>query len=1736
MNTFWTRFVIVLGLVLGGLFLSNAQAATYLVTTTADSGTGSLRSGITYANANPGTTIEFRIPGVTYGGYAVISIYSTLPTITTDGTSILGASQTKYGDNNPTVPDIVIDASSTYDNVSELQGLLSINASNCVVNGLMFTNFAGTAMSLGYNSPKATSNNTVQGCWFGLNPDGKSLSRRVSSDGWGPACGLRIFSSRCRIGGTRNSDTNVFAGLGLNINPITKAESFNGRGYGIWIEGDYNEVDGNTFGMGTDGTTPLKNHIGVRIKGYNNRVWFNEFGSGWAAVAAEECDGATIESNDIGLNSSRSAAMGPFTHGVYVYASSGLSISSNRFANCTFSGILTTVDPDVVPLNLSAGCEIRGNTFGVNLQGKAITRVVCGVFVCMSGVTIGGTGMGQPNTFDGCASAVNIAGSSFPDESVFYPEQVTVRANVIKNSTNLGINIAASGDGPNGQTWNDTLDVDTGANGKQNYPDLSKVEVTHNGSSIVIGKLNSKPSRTYTLDFYANTNPSVSGYGDGQRYIGNAQVTTDTQGNASFSLPFKGGKYGDITTTPVAPFDYVSATATDADGNTSEFSLAVQATVVSNRAPAITTITVTPSSPQTNSRLTITPKATDADGDPVTFSYTWTKSGVVLAGQNGATLDLSQAGNGDRGDLISVVITPNDGVTNGASEVSATQVANTAPDLNGAAPFSLKPMAEDDNSSQGTSIEEILASGGAGAITDEDTADKMGIAVLPAKVAGLIDGFEFSLDSGVSWTKADFQGHLLLAANGKTRIRVLSEPNANGEANILFKAWDGSYGTNGTAFPDIPFTSTSPVSQQAAKLKVTVTPVDDVPGIGVTPPSLTIDEDAPEAKLILVVGDPDSSPEALTLAASSPNQALIANDTIDVSLFSVTDSYKAFRVKFRPAPDANGSATLDLTATSGALSVTKSVSVTILPVNDAPTLTGTPSSLVAAEDQTLDIAGLSATDIDGDGDYELTAAFTGGTGHFAGSGDFVPEAKISGNLDAIKQALAALTFRGAPNWSGIAEIAITLKDETFSVSRVLEIAVSPVNDLPTLSNVTEQTVEEGKVPGPLAFQVDDAETAAASLLVAASSDNPALLPPSALVLGGGEADRTLQITPAAGLQGSALITLSATDADGATGTTSFRFTVTEKHPNVAPTITAPTTVKTSEEKSVNVGSVKVSDTDAEGGVLQLSWTSTGGTATLGGASSPISGTLEVLNQTLSKSFTFVPTPNFFGNASLTLTLDDNGNSGAGGPRTAHHTITITVSPVNDSPKLSSLTFAGTENRDLSSKLQGTDIDGDKLTYTLLRKPLNGTLTLQSDGAFGYTPKLNWNGSDSFEASVTDPGKLSSKTSFVIKIKPVNAKPILAPDNIKGKEDIELSITAATLLNNDNSGEIQGENDPFRIIKVGVPGGFPGTLSFDKVKNLILFTPKRNWNGTTSFTYTVQDSGNAQATGTVTLQISAVNDAPVAEEAKLRLLSGTTKEFELHASDVDGDALTLALLDKPQNGTTTLSLVGAKWIARYTAKAGYTGTDSFTFVARDGKLVSTPATVRITVEGGTPPKNNGTTPNASKVPLGASVILAQKVRDNDGVAHIGAAALLLSNTSQTPTAQNAAVVWFNAQNNTFTLAKNDGTSYLTPVPLGRSLENSQVKVTLRAEDVLRGTDGSITLNWRFTFKGGWSGVKTLWSRVEDLSLRSDGFEVVGTISIGATSTVIQTARDEDEPLESATSALPSLPPVPSAPSS
>ena len=342
------------------------------------------------------------------------------------------------------------------------------------------------------------------------------------------------------------------------------------------------------------------------------------------------------------------------------------------------------------------------------------------------------------------------------------------------------------------------------------------------------------------------------------------------------------------------------------------------------------------------------------------------------------------------------------------------------------------------------------------------------------------------------------------------------------------------------------------------------------------------------------------------------------------------------------------------------------------------------------------------------------------------------------------------------------------------------------------------------------------------------------------------------------------------------------------------------------------------------------------------ASGPSNGTVAISGATA----TYTPANGFSGTDSFTYTASD------GSATSSAATVTITVVPDNAAPVAQNTSAVTLEDTSIDITLLAADADSDPLTFAVTQ-PTNGTVTLIGTTA-SYTPDANFNGSDSFTFTAND-GTVNSNTATVsITVNAVNDVPVVADAILATDED-----TAATLT-------LSGTDADGDALTFAVTQPTNGTVTLSG--STATYTPNAGYFGTDSFTYTANDGTADSNTGTVTVTVNSVNDAPVVADAILATDEDTAATLTLSGTDADGDALTFAVT-QPANGTVTLSGTTAS----YTPNANFNGSDSFTFTANDGTVNSNTATVSITVN----PVNDAPTAN----PGTASTVEGQGVAFN-----------------------------------------------------------------------------------------------------------------------------------------------------------
>jgi titin len=409
-----------------------------------------------------------------------------------------------------------------------------------------------------------TTGNIVAGNYIGVSADGTAALPNADA-------GVAIYNGaqRNRIGTDGKSADNA-----------GERNVISGDLQGVWItDGSTtnNVVAGNYIGTNATGAAALGNtQYGVIIRNgaQGNRIGTDGIGAGAAAernvisgnhswgvfVTDTNTTGNIVAGNYIGTNAAGNAALGNWLSGVLIYGgaqsnrvgtdATGLAVERNFISGNVMDGIaIQSAQHNAIAGNrigLGIGVALPNGRNGVDIQGGAQFNTI-------------GASTATANVIDynhGAGVAVRDNGTNGN----------SIRMNQIAANVGLGIDLNDDGVTANAPG------VRGGPNDTQNYPVLTKA-VSTTASTSVTGTFNSLPSQAFTIDFHASSAADPSGYGQGQHYLGSKSVNTDTSGNASISASLPGGLAGQV----------ISATATAANGDTSEFSQDVTATSMAAR-------------------------------------------------------------------------------------------------------------------------------------------------------------------------------------------------------------------------------------------------------------------------------------------------------------------------------------------------------------------------------------------------------------------------------------------------------------------------------------------------------------------------------------------------------------------------------------------------------------------------------------------------------------------------------------------------------------------------------------------------------------------------------------------------------------------------------------------------------------------------------------------------------------------------------------------------------------------------------------------------------------------------------------------------------------------------------------------------------------------------------------------------------------------------------------------------
>jgi VCBS repeat-containing protein len=354
---------------------------------------------------------------------------------------------------------------------------------------------------------------------------------------------------------------------------------------------------------------------------------------------------------------------------------------------------------------------------------------------------------------------------------------------------------------------------------------------------------------------------------------------------------------------------------------------------------------------------------------------------------------------------------------------------------------------------------------------------------------------------------------------------------------------------------------------------------------------------------------------------------------------------------------------------------------------------------------------------------------------------------------------------------------------------------------------------------------------------------------------------------------------------------------------------------------------------------------------------------------------YTPPLDYNGIDTFTYTVRDNGlTSGSSDVQTTTGTVTMIVTAVNDTPTATSDTATTAEDQPLvitGSSLAINDArgpsneSGQNLTITAVgASAQGGTVTLNAaTGEIAYNPKQDFNGNDTFTYTIRDDGLtngvLEPKTAtatVTVTVTPVNDAPVAVTDQHTIPEDNALVLGASVLLGNDLRGPAdptidQEETQTLMITDVSQDSSEGGTVTL--IGSTLTYTPPADFNGLDTFTYTIVDNGRTGndpdpkgASGTVSVTVSEVNDAPILRGAVATMFEDDTlilTPSELFLDDSAGPpdeagvqtlAATSVSGTSERGGTVTLVNTINGMTVAYVPPANFNGLDTFVYTAVD----------------------------------------------------------------------------------------------------------------------------------------------------------------------------------------------------------
>ncbi|MFS2126780.1 Ig-like domain-containing protein [Pseudomonas sp. Pseusp97] len=909
---------------------------------------------------------------------------------------------------------------------------------------------------------------------------------------------------------------------------------------------------------------------------------------------------------------------------------------------------------------------------------------------------------------------------------------------------------------------------------------------------------------------------------------------------------------------------------------------------------------------------------TDPDGDSLTVTSASAGNGSVVINQDG-TLSYTPKANFSGSDTITYSISDGHGGTSTASVAVTIAAIADQPDLslgnhlsssgltlqtwtglnlgtggNGAAPGDLQSKID-----------------AAGAPATSESINSAKDSDVPAGTASKVSGLIF-LEAGHTYTFSGTGDDSVRLVIGGTNVAQATWGGSSGKYSGTFTPTESGYYTlalyqhnqsgpgnfdlklsdNGSA-PRLLGTDSALVYHDAGELtaggeNLTAHLGSDGQGYYTAAALNQGNEDSAIAlsKIHAALVDTDGSESLAISIGKIPAGAILSDGTHSFTADATHQSvdlkgWNLETLTLTPPENFNGTIKLEVSATATEASNgdtatrTLDLVVTVAPVNDAPTVSG--SQNLQTDEDTPVSGQIHASDVDGD---NLSYTLKNGSGPANGSVTFGTDGHYTYTPDA--------------NYNGSDSFTVLVSDgHGGSVEQVVTVGIKPVNDAPTTSDQTKTIAEDTSLSGKIVASDVDGDQLTYSF---------GSMPQHSASLTIYHQTGQYIYVPAANFHGTDSFSIAISDGKG--GVTYSTVTITVTPVNDAPVFTSSPTATTAEDTAL-VSQVQATDVDGDSLTYSLK-------------TGPAHGTLTLQAD---GHYTYTPDANYNGADSFTVTVDD-GNGGV-----VDQAVSITVTPVNDAPTAANQQKDVAEDTPLVGKIIASDVDGDSLSYALQSGVSHGTLLLNTTtGDYTYTPAANYNGADSFTVRVSDGHGGFVDSVVKINVTPVNDVPVFTSSpTASTAEDTALNgtLTATDVENDALTFSLKSGSTPAHgSVVVNANGSYT-------------YTPAANYNGSDSFTVQVSDGHGGITEQVINVTVTPVNDAPVfTSQASLTTAEDTAKTGQLTATDVENDTVTFAL--KANGGASHGSVVvNANGSYTYTPVANYNGTDSFTVQANDG---------------------------------------------------------------------------------------------------------------------------------------------------------------------------------------------------------